>query len=103
MTELSFALEAGRYPPVGFRPLAFNGRDLCWQRLVKRQAGLQALLEQFGCLAVSLSEPRLEGPGHGWSWMVMGEALSEPLSTWPGPGRKSVGLLGGKGGPPPPG
>jgi bifunctional non-homologous end joining protein LigD len=36
-----------------FDLLAFNDRDL--QPLVKRQARLQALLERFGCPAVSLS------------------------------------------------
>jgi bifunctional non-homologous end joining protein LigD len=40
-----------------FDLLAFNGRDLRSQPLVKRQACLQALLERFGCPAVSLSEP----------------------------------------------
>jgi len=39
-----------------FDLLAFNGRDLRSQPLVKRQACLQALLEQFGCPAISLSE-----------------------------------------------
>ena len=41
--------------------LAFNGRDLRQQPLVKRQARLQALLERFGCPAVSLSEPFEDG------------------------------------------
>jgi hypothetical protein len=40
-----------------FDLLAFNGRDLRPQPLVKRQACLQALLERFGCPAISLSEP----------------------------------------------
>ena len=40
-----------------FDLLAFNGRDLRPQPLVKRQAVLQRLLEGFGCPAVSLSEP----------------------------------------------
>jgi len=40
-----------------FDLLAFNGRDLRLQPLVKRQACLQALLDRFGCPAVSLSEP----------------------------------------------
>ena len=40
-----------------FDLLAFNGRDLRVQPLVKRQARLQTLLERFGCPAVSLSEP----------------------------------------------
>jgi len=39
-----------------FDLLALNGRDLRPQPLVKRQAVLQALLERFGCPAVSLSE-----------------------------------------------
>src|SRR5215467_5797672 len=34
-----------------------SSRDLRLQPLVKRQASLQALLERFGCPAVSLSEP----------------------------------------------
>jgi len=37
--------------------LALNGRDLRLQPRVKRQAGLQILLERFACPAVSLSEP----------------------------------------------
>src|SRR5262249_20784531 len=44
-----------------FDLLAFNGRDLRPQPLVKRQARLQALLERFGCPAVSLSEPCEDG------------------------------------------
>src|SRR5262249_55321113 len=45
-----------------FDLLAFNGRDLRPQPLVKRQAVLQSLLERFGCPAVfSLSEPFEDG------------------------------------------
>jgi bifunctional non-homologous end joining protein LigD len=44
-----------------FDLLAFNGRDLRPQPLVKRQARLQALLERFGCPAISLSEPFEDG------------------------------------------
>jgi len=44
-----------------FDLLAFNGRDLRLQPLVKRQARLQALLERFGCPAVSMSEPFEDG------------------------------------------
>ena len=44
-----------------FDLLAFNGRDLRPQPLVKRQARLQALLERFGCPPVSLSEPFEDG------------------------------------------
>jgi bifunctional non-homologous end joining protein LigD len=44
-----------------FDLLAFNGRDLRPQPLVKRQAFLQALLERFGCPAISLSEPFEDG------------------------------------------
>ena len=44
-----------------FDLLAFNGRDLRQQPLVKRQARLQVLLERFGCPAVSLSEPFDDG------------------------------------------
>ena len=44
-----------------FDLLAFNGRDFRLQPLVKRQARLQALLERFGCPAVSLSEPFEDG------------------------------------------
>ena len=44
-----------------FDLLAFNGRDLRPQPLVKRQACLQTLLERFGCPAVSLSEPFDDG------------------------------------------
>jgi len=44
-----------------FDLLALNGRDLCPQPLVKRQARLQALLGRFGCPAVSLSEPFEDG------------------------------------------
>ena len=45
-----------------FDLLAFNGRDLRPQPLMKRQAVLQALLGRFGCPAVSLSEPFEDGP-----------------------------------------
>jgi bifunctional non-homologous end joining protein LigD len=45
-----------------FDLLAFNGRDLRRQPLVKRQACLQALLERFGCPAISLSETFEDGP-----------------------------------------
>jgi bifunctional non-homologous end joining protein LigD len=41
--------------------LALNGQDLCSQALVKRQARLQALLERFGCPAVSQSETFTDG------------------------------------------
>jgi bifunctional non-homologous end joining protein LigD len=44
-----------------FDLLAFNGRDLRLQPLVKRQACLQALLERFGCPAISLSEAFEDG------------------------------------------
>jgi len=44
-----------------FDLLAFNGRDLRPQPLLKRQARLQALMERFGCPAVSLSEPFEDG------------------------------------------
>ena len=44
-----------------FDLLAFNGRDLRLQPLVKRQACLPALLERFGCPAISLSEPFANG------------------------------------------
>ena len=44
-----------------FDLLAFNGRDLRPQPLVKRQARLQALLKRFSCPAVSLSEPFEDG------------------------------------------
>jgi len=44
-----------------FDLLAFNGRDLRLQPLVKRQARLQVLLERFGCPAISLSEPFKDG------------------------------------------
>jgi bifunctional non-homologous end joining protein LigD len=44
-----------------FDLLAFNGRDLRLQPLVKRQACLQVLLERFACPAVSLSEPFEDG------------------------------------------
>ena len=44
-----------------FDLLAFNGRDFRLQPLVKRQARLQALLERFGCPAVSQSEPFEDG------------------------------------------
>src|SRR5262249_32947463 len=40
-----------------FDLLAFNGRDLRPQPLMKRKARLQVLLERFGCPTVSLSEP----------------------------------------------
>jgi bifunctional non-homologous end joining protein LigD len=40
---------------------AFDDRDLRLQPLVKRQARLQALLERFGCPAISLSEPFEDG------------------------------------------
>ena len=39
-----------------FDLLALNSRDLRLQPVVKRRARLQALLERFGCPAVSLSE-----------------------------------------------
>ena len=38
-----------------------NGRDLRLHPLIKRQARLQALLERFGCPAVTLSEPFDDG------------------------------------------
>ena len=41
-----------------------TGRDLRAQPLVKRQACLQALLERFGCPAVSLSEAFEDGLAH---------------------------------------
>src|SRR5215468_10442158 len=44
-----------------FDLLAFNGRDLRLQPLVKRQSVLQGLLERFGCPAVSLSEAFEDG------------------------------------------
>jgi hypothetical protein len=44
-----------------FDLLAFNGRDLRPQPLVKRQACLQAPPERFGCPAISLSEPFEDG------------------------------------------
>ena len=44
-----------------FDLLMFNGRDLRLQPLVKRQTRLQALLDRFGCAAVSLSEPFEDG------------------------------------------
>jgi ATP dependent DNA ligase domain len=44
-----------------FDLLALNGQDLCSQPLVKRQARLQALLERFGCPAVSASETFADG------------------------------------------
>ena len=44
-----------------FDILAFNGRDLRPQPLAKRQMCLQALLERFGCPAISLSEPFEDG------------------------------------------
>jgi bifunctional non-homologous end joining protein LigD len=46
---------------MGFDLLAFNGRDLRPQPLVKRQACLQVLIERFGCPAVSLSESFEDG------------------------------------------
>ena len=46
---------------MGVRLICVNGRDLRPQPLVKRQACLQALLERFGCPAVSLSEPFEDG------------------------------------------
>src|SRR5262245_39414600 len=44
-----------------FDLLAFNGRDLRQQPLVKRQEGLEALLARFGCPAISLSAPFEDG------------------------------------------
>jgi bifunctional non-homologous end joining protein LigD len=44
-----------------FDLLAINGRDVRSQPLVRRQACLQALLERFGCPAVSLSESFEDG------------------------------------------
>src|SRR5262245_50598281 len=44
-----------------FDLLAFNGRDLRPQPLVKRQAVLQVLLERFGSPVVSSSEPFEDG------------------------------------------
>jgi bifunctional non-homologous end joining protein LigD len=44
-----------------FDLLALNGQDLCPHALVKRQARLHALLERFGCPAVSLSETFRDG------------------------------------------
>jgi bifunctional non-homologous end joining protein LigD len=44
-----------------FDLLAFNGRDLRLQPLVKRQACLQAPLERFGHPAISLSETFEDG------------------------------------------
>ena len=44
-----------------FDLLAFNGRDLRLQPLMKRRACLRVLLERFGCPAVSLSEPFEDG------------------------------------------
>jgi bifunctional non-homologous end joining protein LigD len=41
--------------------LAFSGQDWRPQPLMKRQACLQALLERFGCPAISLSEPFEDG------------------------------------------
>jgi len=46
-----------------FDLLAFNGRDLRPQPLAKRQACLRALLERFGCPAISLSETVRRRPG----------------------------------------
>ena len=44
-----------------FDLLSFNGRDLRSQPLVKRQACLQALVERFGCPAISRSEAFEDG------------------------------------------
>jgi ATP dependent DNA ligase domain len=44
-----------------FDLLALNGQDWRLQALVKRQARLQALLERFGCPAVSASETFADG------------------------------------------
>jgi ATP-dependent DNA ligase len=44
-----------------FDLLALNGQDLCSQALVNRQERLQALLERFGCPAVSMSETFADG------------------------------------------
>jgi bifunctional non-homologous end joining protein LigD len=44
-----------------FDLLSFNGCDLRPQPLVRRQACLQALLERFGCAAISLSETFEDG------------------------------------------
>src|SRR5262245_55623102 len=44
-----------------FDLLALNSRDLRPQPLVKRQACLQALLERFGCPAITLFEPFEDG------------------------------------------
>jgi bifunctional non-homologous end joining protein LigD len=44
-----------------FDLLTFNGRDLRLQPLVKRRARLAALLDRFGCPAVSLSESFEDG------------------------------------------
>ena len=44
-----------------FDLLALNGQDWRQRPLVKSQARLQALLERFGCPAVSLSEPFDDG------------------------------------------
>ena len=52
----------GRAPfTYGLDLLAFNGRDLRLQPLMKRQACLQAILERFGSPAISLSEPFEDG------------------------------------------
>src|SRR5262245_7592669 len=45
----------------GFDLLAFNGRDLRPQPLVKRRECLQVLLERFACPAISVSEPFEDG------------------------------------------
>jgi bifunctional non-homologous end joining protein LigD len=45
-----------------FDLLALNGDDWRPQPLVKRQTRLQALLERFGCPAISPSEPFEDGP-----------------------------------------
>jgi bifunctional non-homologous end joining protein LigD len=44
-----------------FDLLALNGQDLSSQALVKRQARLKALLDRFGCPAVSASETFADG------------------------------------------
>jgi ATP-dependent DNA ligase len=51
----------GTIHPWAFDLLAFNGRDLRLQPLVKRQAILQVLMERFGCHAISLSEAFHDG------------------------------------------
>jgi ATP-dependent DNA ligase len=47
--------------PWAFDLLALNGQDSRPQPLVKRHARLRALLERFGCLSVSMSEPFEDG------------------------------------------